>query len=231
MNTTQPIQLNIGAGQTYIPGFVNIDISDKADIQLDLSRDRLPFNADSVELVFSYHTLEHVPDYLFALSEIHRVLRHGGRFLVGLPYATLTEYHLVNPYHFHSFNEYSFDFFCPEKLKGSAAETNPIIFNKIFHRFHYIGIFKIIPPPLRTWCRRHLLNVVRKIDYGLISIKNTETGSHANKDSLMKEFQNCLNSRIPYEPVPAVSKTRAGLSVFRRTRSRLNHLHQWWLGK
>src|SRR4051794_35048583 len=91
------IALNIGSSQTYIPGFTNIDISTKADISLDLSKDRLPFEDSSVDLIFSYHTLEHVPDYLFSLSEIHRVLKHRGRFLLGVPYVTLTEYNLINP--------------------------------------------------------------------------------------------------------------------------------------
>ena len=88
---------------------------------MDLGRDKLPFENDTVDLIFSYHTLEHIPDYLFALSEIHRVLKHGGLFLVGLPYVTLTEYHLVNPYHLHNFNEFSFDFFDAKRLKGSAG--------------------------------------------------------------------------------------------------------------
>jgi predicted SAM-dependent methyltransferase len=126
MTDTKQLKLNIGAGQTYIPGFVNIDLSDRANISLDLSKDRLPFEDSSVDLVFSYHTLEHIPDYLFVISEIHRVLKHGGHFLVGLPYVTLTEYNLVNPYHLHNFNEFSFDFFDRAKLKYSAAESNPV---------------------------------------------------------------------------------------------------------
>ena len=80
MNETKEIRLNIGAGQTYILGYINIDVSSKADITLDLGIDKLPFEDDSVDFIFSYHTLEHVPDYLFALSEIHRVLKHGGLF-------------------------------------------------------------------------------------------------------------------------------------------------------
>jgi len=32
--------------------------------------------------------------------------------------------------------------------------------------------FKTMPGPIRTWCRRHLFNVVHMIDFGLIAIKN-----------------------------------------------------------
>lgn len=96
-NTSQ--KLNIGAGVRFIPGFINIDMSDRADISLDLNRNRLPFDDSSVDLVFTNHTLEHLDEYLYALGEIHRVLKHGGRLLVGVPYVTLTEYNLVNPYY------------------------------------------------------------------------------------------------------------------------------------
>ena len=198
MNDKEIIKLNLGASSTYIPGFVNIDISPKADIVLDLGKDRLPFADNSVEVVFSYHTLEHIPDYLFALSEIFRVLKHGGRLLVGVPYVTLTEYNLVNPYHLHNFNEYSFDFFDFDKLKGSASEENPIFFKKVFHVFHYIGVYRFLLEPLRTWCRRHLFNVVRKIDFGLVAIKDTDEILDLNEREIKKEFDVCINSRLPY---------------------------------
>ena len=200
MSESKGKKLNIGAGQTHIPGFINIDISAKADITLDLGKDKLPLENNSVDLIFSYHTLEHIPDYLFALSEIHRVLKHGGCFLLGVPYVTLTEFHLVNPYHLHNFSEYSFDFFDERSMKGSAAEENQILFRKVFHRYHYMGIFKYMPPPLQTWCRRRLLNVVREIDFGLIAIKNSQepVASYDRQDMIM-QFDNCLNSRIGYE--------------------------------
>ena len=72
----QEERLNVGAGSTYIPGFINIDISKRAEVQVDVGISALPFHENSVDLVFSYHTLEHILDYLFALGEIHRVLKH-----------------------------------------------------------------------------------------------------------------------------------------------------------
>lgn len=193
------LRVNIGAGRTYIPGFINVDISPKADISLDLGKDRLPLADNSAELVFSYHTLEHVSNYLFALSEIHRVLRPGGLFLVGLPYVTLTEYNLVNPYHLHNFNEFSFDFFDPANKKGSAAEESDVSFKKLFHRFHYMGAFNYFPGWIKVWCRRHLFNVVRKIDFGLIAVKITaDEPLDWHEHDLVAEFDSCLRSRVKY---------------------------------
>lgn len=199
MTEKESLCLNIGAGRTYIPDFINVDIDSKADVCLDLSEDRLPFEDNSVDLIFSYHALEHISDYLFALSEIYRVLKHGGKLLVGLPYVSLTEYHLVNPYHLHNFNEFSFDFFDPNKLKGSAVEQNSILFKKIFCRYHYMGGFKYVPYPLKVWCRRHLFNVVRKIDIGLLAIKDPEM--HLDipaKSRMVRQFDSCIRSRKHY---------------------------------
>ena len=60
-------KLNIGAGITFLPGFVNIDISPKADLQVDLNRERLPFESNSIELIFTYRYLEHLDKHLFAI--------------------------------------------------------------------------------------------------------------------------------------------------------------------
>jgi len=219
MRENHDIKLNLGAGKTRIPGFINIDISSRADISLNLSVDRLPYESDSVELIFTYHTLEHIQNYLFALSEIHRVLKNGGILLVGVPYVTLTEYHLVNPFHLHNFNEHSFSFFEPGKLKGSAEESNPVKFQKIFHRYHYIGYFNLLPPPIRGWCRRHLFNVVRKIDFGLVAVKN-ECCNDKNVDAaqLRQMFDGLMESRVPYGQFE------------KGTRPLIRKLYAWWRG-
>ncbi|HTU79319.1 MAG TPA: methyltransferase domain-containing protein [Solirubrobacteraceae bacterium] len=196
-----PHQLNIGAGHTYIPGFVNIDISERADVTLDLSIDRLPFADDSVSTIISVWTLEHIPNYLFALSELHRVLRHDGALLLKLPYVTLTESHLINPYHLHNFSERSFDFFDPLRLKGSAAEEQEIAFRKAFVNYTYMGYFGALPAAMRVWARRHLLNVVRQFDIGLVALKDPERPvdvGPARARELQLRLGDLDRRRVPY---------------------------------
>ncbi len=116
------VKLHIGSGRTRIAGFVNIDQIPDCDLQLDLNKEPLPFADDSVDCVFTFHALEHFENYLFVLGEIWRVLRHGGRLLVAVPYVTLSEYNLVNPYHKQHFNEHSFAFFEVGRLKECQRE-------------------------------------------------------------------------------------------------------------
>jgi ubiquinone/menaquinone biosynthesis C-methylase UbiE len=43
------------------------------------------FEDNTFYFVFSYHALEHIPDYDKALSEMRRVLKSGGSFCIGTP--------------------------------------------------------------------------------------------------------------------------------------------------
>lgn len=45
----------------------------------------IDFPADAFDVVYSYHALEHIPDFHKALSEMHRVLRTGGVWCIGTP--------------------------------------------------------------------------------------------------------------------------------------------------
>lgn len=45
----------------------------------------LPFQANSVDLVYSMGTIEHFPEYAVAVREIFRVLRPRGRAIIGVP--------------------------------------------------------------------------------------------------------------------------------------------------
>lgn len=194
--------LNIGAGRTFIPESINIDISPEADISIDLNSDSLPFADGSIDLVFSYHCLEHIENYLFALGEIHRVLKHDGALLVGVPYVSLTEYNLVNPYHKQYFNEFSFDFFEPGKLLGSAVERETVTFRRLFYRCNYLPEYEGKSERTKEWSRRHLLNVVRSIDFGLVCVKDDEGDVDVGPqraEELVGRFDELLGRRVSRE--------------------------------
>jgi SAM-dependent methyltransferase len=46
---------------------------------------RLEFADGTFDFVYSYHVLEHIPDYAKALGEMQRVLAKGGGYLIGTP--------------------------------------------------------------------------------------------------------------------------------------------------
>lgn len=80
--------LQIGCGPQIAPGYVNLDYRwvPGIDIVWDINR-KLPFPSERFIGVFSEHCLEHFPDSTlrFVLSEIHRVVRPGGRVRIVVP--------------------------------------------------------------------------------------------------------------------------------------------------
>jgi predicted SAM-dependent methyltransferase len=87
----QGLKVQLGPGQkNYIGGWLNVDanwISAKIDLWADLRIRRLPFKDSSVDVFYSHHVIEHLPDssLLTHFQDMYRCLRSGGGFRVGGP--------------------------------------------------------------------------------------------------------------------------------------------------
>ena len=74
------IKLNVGGGKGHpkVAGWTVIDLRESsADLVLNIAEEKLPFPDQSVDVIFSSHTLEHIyPQQLgHVLQEFHRVLK------------------------------------------------------------------------------------------------------------------------------------------------------------
>ena len=84
------VKVHLGPGQSnYLKGWINVDaniVSAKADIWADI-RNPLPFPDASVDIFYSHHVIEHLPDALlqFHFLELSRCLKKGGVIRVGGP--------------------------------------------------------------------------------------------------------------------------------------------------
>jgi hypothetical protein len=87
-----------------------------------------------------------------------------------------------------------------------------------------MGVYHLLPWPLRGWCRRHLFNVVRKIDFGLLKID--PRGERPRLDAalrrdMLREFDTCLSARVSHE---------GGSGRIDAARGPLGRAHAWWKG-
>ncbi len=84
----RPLRVHLGPGQNnYLDGWVNVDanmFTGKCDVWSDL-RNTLPFRDATVDLFYSHHVIEHLPDLRFHFAEMYRCLKPGGIFRVGGP--------------------------------------------------------------------------------------------------------------------------------------------------
>lgn len=81
-----PVRLHVGCGRNRFDGWLNADISPRADIIVFLQRP-LPFRSGFLERIYSEHVLEHVPyeTGVSFLSEAYRALKPGGRIRLAVP--------------------------------------------------------------------------------------------------------------------------------------------------
>lgn len=81
------LKLNIGCGDRYKNGWVNIDLNNKADLTLD-ARKPFPFADNSCSYVYNEHFLEHLEypnEASLFLKECYRVLELQGTIRIGVP--------------------------------------------------------------------------------------------------------------------------------------------------
>ncbi len=80
------VKLNLGCCDACIPGFVNVDVvsGPGVDHVADL-RNGWPWGENSVEHVRAWDIIEHLPDKIHTMNEIHRVLVPGGSAEIVVP--------------------------------------------------------------------------------------------------------------------------------------------------
>lgn len=83
------IKINIGSGTSRFEGFINIDFdkSSNPDYILDLEKDYLPFDNNTVDEVIAHHILEHLGEgYFHCIKELYRVCKNGAIINIEVPH-------------------------------------------------------------------------------------------------------------------------------------------------
>lgn len=116
------MKLNLGCGNDVGNGFVCLDKQAKAgvDYVLDLERERLPFEDNSVDYIKANHFLEHIFDPRHLLNECWRVLKPSGVFHSKSPFGYYEGY--PKPVHRQLIAESWFDFLRKESCKDEGYE-------------------------------------------------------------------------------------------------------------
>jgi SAM-dependent methyltransferase len=124
--------LDVGCGKNKTPGAIGMDINPltDADVIHDLGAFPYPFADDEFDEVIGLHVVEHVPDPMGFVQELHRITRPGGTIRLVCPHyskpgwaSDLTHRNHIDSYSFQCFQEdrQLFDFYTSARLVPKEA--------------------------------------------------------------------------------------------------------------
>ena len=119
----EKIKLNLGCGNDYKKGYVNVDASKEVspDKVWNLEKSPLPFKNNSVDEILAYHVLEHLHNFIPLMHDIHRICKNGTRIHIKTPfYSTWGQYN--DPTHVRFFSPFTFNYF--NKWKNYSHQVN-----------------------------------------------------------------------------------------------------------
>ena len=81
------MKLHIGTGNTYLPGWTNVDVFSFVEADLYANAMALPYNRESCVLIYASHVLEHFNRHLVlaVLSHWRDLLKPKGRLRLSVP--------------------------------------------------------------------------------------------------------------------------------------------------
>ena len=84
------IKLNLGCGENFIQGYLNVDKEGTPDLKHDLEKFPWPWETDSVKEILLIHVLEHLGRetdvYFKIIQEIYRVCKKNARLRIVVPH-------------------------------------------------------------------------------------------------------------------------------------------------
>ncbi|WP_442481937.1 class I SAM-dependent methyltransferase [Aeoliella sp. SH292] len=116
MSETAPakelVKIDVGCGQTKRPGWVGLDVVDLpgVDICHDLKQFPWPIESDTASEIILDNVIEHLPDTVATMNELHRITAKGGKVELLYPYFR-SKGAYGDPTHVRFFNEFMIEYF------------------------------------------------------------------------------------------------------------------------
>jgi len=108
-------KLDLGCGPVKIPGSVGLDKVPLKSVDVICNAEcSLPFEDETFDVVYSSNTLEHIQNIEIVMSEVYRVLKKNGHFLIRVPYFASPKA-FQDPTHVRFFTFKTFDYFVADQ--------------------------------------------------------------------------------------------------------------------
>lgn len=207
----ETVKVELGCGFTKTPGYIGIDRFPLpgVDIVTDLN-EGIPLEDNSVDVLYSSHSLEHYEDINTIMQEINRVCKDGAIVNLFLPYDN-TYINYANRYHKINFNEHTFRFFTTRKerhvddtvldipfahdvwgLMSSDNSVSDIDLRCINIEFFYCEEYIHYDEHLKGLLRNSLNNVCDSLLYSLVVCKQNQSFSDKEIEQLRERAKSYL---------------------------------------
>lgn len=191
-------RVDLGCGLTKLPGFIGVDRFPMPGVDVIADLDgKLPFEDNSVDLVYASHSLEHVDSIMNTIREIYRICKHGAQICIVSPYY-FQGLNLANSYHKQTFNEHTPRFWThalrvpvPEALYRTphavnwglsmADNSDPgVDIRCVRMEFFYFAKHLTVPEEERLRRLKTELDVCDQIMYHLVVVKEDMSDAELN---------------------------------------------------
>jgi SAM-dependent methyltransferase len=155
--------LNLGSGGRPMSGAVNVDASPLCapDLVHDLRTFPWPLESDTFDRVWCQDVLEHLPDTVRTMEEIHRVCRDGASVTITTPHFSCANAY-TDPTHCHYFGAHSFEYFTDASAFPHYSKTRYSVARRTiaFHHTLPDRLVRRLANRWPTWYERHLCWIV-----------------------------------------------------------------------
>lgn len=177
-------KLNVGCGKDIRPDYINLDVADLpgVDVVHDLTRFPWPFADGAFEEIELINVLEHLPDTIATLEELHRIARPNSRIIIRVPFWNSPDM-LADPTHKRSFSERTLNFFdpafpeCRDRPYYSAARFRIVRKSCYVKFFYYLKLDNPLLTKVLFFLARHFGAVVWVLEFDLSVCKVEPTWS------------------------------------------------------
>lgn len=175
-------KLNVGCGKDIRPDFVNLDVAPLpgVDVVHDLTRKPWPFEDNRFDHIELINVLEHLPDTIGTLEELHRIARDGATLIVRVPFWNSPDM-LADPTHKRSFSERTLNFFdpafpeCRDRPYYSSARFRIVRKSCYIRFFYYLRINNPLLTRALFFLARFAGAIVWVVEFDLVALKEETT--------------------------------------------------------
>lgn len=134
-------KLNLGCGEDYRDGYVNVDFHSQATIDVEHNLNELPypFEDHTFDYVLASHVLEHLDRPFDIMTELYRLVKPGGTIHVKVPHFSRGLTHAEHKAGF----DVTFPYYFNPEFSKSGYFGIPLKLEKM--KLHYFAFFHLLP--------------------------------------------------------------------------------------